>query len=256
MSDLRRAIVRNLSLRLAEGERTHLERAPIDLPRALAQHAAYVAVLREHGFEILHAPDAPEHPDGVFVEDTLVVIAGRAVLTRPGAASRRNEIVSIAPLVSQLALPIERIEAPGRLDGGDVLVTQRHVLVGRSSRSNVRAIEQLTRFQACAKRQVLGVPLSGVLHLRTALTQLPDGALIASPKHVDVPKLRKLGYAVHVAPEPSGANVLCLNRTVLVPSSAPGTALQLRALNYHVRQVDISELQKVEAGLTCMSVLL
>ena len=256
MSALRRAIVRNLSPHLAQGERTHLERADIDLPRALAQHAAYVAVLCEHGFEILHAPDAPEHADGVFVEDTLVVIAGRAVLTRPGAASRRNEIASIAPLVSQLALPIERIEAPGRLDGGDVLVTQRHVLVGRSSRSNVRAIEQLTSFQACAKRRVLGMPLSGVLHLRTALTQLPDGALIALPKHVDVPKLRKLGYVVHVAPEPSGANVLCMNQTVLVPSSAPRTAVQLRALSYHVRQIDISELQKLEAGLTCMSVLL
>lgn len=256
MSALRRAIVRNVSPLLAQGERTHLERAPIDLPRALAQHAAYVAVLREHGFEIVHAPDAPEHPDGAFIEDTLVVIADRAVLTRPGASSRRNEITSIEPLVSQLALPIERIEAPGRLDGGDVLVTQRHVLVGRSSRSNVRAIEQLGTFHACRKRQVLGVALSGVLHLKTALTQLPDGALLALPKHVDIPTLRKLGYTVHVAPEPSGANVLCLNQIVLLPSSAPETAVQLRALNYHVQQIDIGELQKLEAGLTCMSVLL
>lgn len=251
----RRAIVRNLSPLLAQGERTHLERAPIDLPRALAQHAAYVALLREHGFEILHAPDAPEHPDGVFIEDTLVMIAGRAVLTRPGAASRRDEIVSVAPLVSQLKVPIERIEAPGRLDGGDVLVTERHVLVGRSSRSNVRAIEQLATFHACSKRQVVGIPLRDVLHLKTALTQLPDGALIALPKHVDVPKLRKLGFTVHVAAEPSGANVLCLNQSVVLPSSAPETANQLRRLNYQVQQIDVSELQKLEAGLSCMSVI-
>jgi len=256
MSTLRRAIVRNLSPLLAEGERTHLERATIDLPSALSQHAAYVTLLREHGFEVIHATDAPEQPDGVFVEDVLLVIAGRAVLTRPGAASRRNESASIASLVSQLGLPIERIEAPARLDGGDVLVTEHHVLVGRSSRSNVRAIEQLATLRACSKRQVLGIPLSGVLHLKTAVTQLPDGALIALPKSVDVPKLRKLGFTVHVAAEPSGANVLCLDQTVVVPSSAPETAVQLRALNYQVRQIDVSELQKLEAGLTCMSVLL
>jgi dimethylargininase len=256
MSAHRRAIVRKLSPLLTNAELTHLERAPIDLPRALAQHAAYVALLREHGFETIHAPDAPEHPDGAFVEDALLVIDGRAVLTRPGAASRRNEVASIAPLLSQLQMPLERIEAPGRLDGGDVLVTERHVLVGRSSRSNVRAIEQLASFQACSKRRVLAIPLQGVLHLKTALTRLPDGALIALPRSVDVPTLRRLGLTVHVATEASGANVLCLNETVVVPSNAPETAAQLRALNYQVRQLDVSELQKLEAGLTCMSVLL
>jgi dimethylargininase len=254
MSAPRRAIVRNLSPLLAQGELTHLERAPLDLTRALAQHAAYVALLREHGFEIIYAPDAPEHPDGVFVEDTLLVIAGRAVLTRPGASPRRGEIASVAPLVSQLQLPSERIQAPARLDGGDVLVTERHVLVGRSSRSNARAVEQLRTFHACRKHQVLDVALMGVLHLKTALTQLPDGALIALPKSVDVPKLRKLGFTVHVAVEPSGANVLCLNQTVVLPSSAPETAVQLRALGYQVQHIDVDELQKLEAGLTCMSV--
>src|SRR5687768_3993177 len=93
-----RAIVRAPSPRLAEAELTHLERQPIDLPRALAQHAAYISLLREHGLEIVAAAEAPEHPDGVFVEDTLVVIGGRAILTRPGAASRRGELVSIEAL--------------------------------------------------------------------------------------------------------------------------------------------------------------
>ena len=226
------------------------------MPRALAQHAAYVSLLREHGLEIIMALEAPEHPDGVFVEDTLVVIAGRAILTRPGAASRRAELISIEALVQQLGLPVERITAPGRLDGGDVLVTERHVLVGRSGRSNVRGIEQLATFHACRKRDVLGLHVSGVLHLKSALTQLPDGALIALPKSVDTVKLKKLGYPVHHAVEPSGADVLCLGQTVVLPSDAPVTAMRLRELGYDVKQIDVSELQKLEAGVTCMSVLL
>jgi dimethylargininase len=215
-----------------------------------------VALLREHGFEIISAPEAPEHPDGLFVEDVLVVIAGDAILTRPGAATRRGEVASIEAVVQALGLRIERIEAPARLDGGDVLVTERHILVGRSSRSNVRALEQLKRLHACRKREVVGIALQNVLHLKSALTRLPDGALIARPKCVDTHMLRKLGYTVHDAAETSGADVLCLGQTVLLSSSAPATADQLRALGYKVQQIDVSELEKLEAGVTCMSVLL
>jgi dimethylargininase len=228
----------------------------VDVPRALAQHAAYVSLLREHELKVLHAPEAPEYPDAMFVEDVLTMVEGRAILTRPGAASRRGEVPSMERLVRELGLPAERIQAPGRLDGGDVLVTERHVLVGRSSRSNVRAIRQLAGFQACRKRDVLGVSLAGVLHLRTALTRLPDGALIALPGCVDTQQLRELGYTVHHAAEPSAANVLCLGPRVVIPSDAPVTASRLQKLGYAVVQLDIGELQKLEAGLTCMSVLL
>ncbi len=234
----------------------YLARQPIDVPRAFAQHEAYVALLRDHGLEVIHAPEAPEHPDGLFVEDALVVIDGRAILTRPGAAARRGEVASIEQVAQQLGMRVERIQAPGRLDGGDVLVTERHVLVGRSTRSNMRALQQLTSFQACRGRVVLGLSLSGVLHLRTALTQLPDGALIALPASVDTDRLRKLGYTVHEAAEPSAADVLCLGQTVVLPSDANVTAFRLRELGYDVVQIDVSELQKLEAGVTCMSVLL
>jgi dimethylargininase len=136
-----------------------------------------------------------------------------------------------------------------------VLVVDRHVLVGRSSRTNVRAITQLASFHACRKREVLGVTLHGALHLKSALTRLPDGALIALPKCVDTFKLQKLGYRVHHAAEASGADVLCLGQTVILPSSAPVTAAQLQSLGYQVRLIDVSELEKLEAGVTCMSVL-
>jgi dimethylargininase len=165
-------------------------------------------------------------------------------------------VASIEQLTHQLGMRVERIQAPARLDGGDVLVTERHVFVGRSSRSNVRAIQQLASFEACRGRVVLGQPLNGVLHLRTALTQLPDGALIALPKSVDAGRLRKLGYTVHEAAESSAADVLCLGQTVVLPSDANVTAFRLRELGYEVVQIDVSELQKLEAGVTCMSVLL
>jgi dimethylargininase len=251
-----RAIVRAPSPRLAEGELTHLERAPVDVPRAFSQHAAYVALLHAHGLETIQAPEAPDEADGVFVEDALVVIEGRAILTRPGAASRRGEVTGMDVLAQELGLSLERIEGPGRLDGGDVLVTDRHVLVGRSQRTNVRAIEQLARFNACRKRKVLGMALKDALHLKSALTALPDGALLALPKSVDIEKLRTLGYTVHTAVEPSGGNALCLGQTVVLPSDAKVTAMRLRELGYDVEQIDVCELQKLEAGLTCLSVLL
>ena len=251
-----RAIVRAVSPRLAEGEVTHRARVSVDLKRAIVQHAAYVDLLRAHGLQISEAPATPEHPDGVFVEDVLVVIAGRAILTRPGAPSRRGEVESIEPLIEELGLPIERIVAPGTLDGGDVLVTPRHVLVGRSTRSNEAAVSQLAASAACSGREVLGVEVRQALHLKSALTRLPDGSLIAAPDFVEVKHLRSLGYLVREAPEPSGADVLCLDRTVVLPADAPATAALLRALGHEVVSIDVGKLQKLEAGVTCMSVLL
>lgn len=256
MSGATQAIVRAVSPRLAEGEVTHRKRVAIDLSLALEQHAAYVDLLRKCGLRIIEAPAAPEHPDGLFVEDVLVVLEGHALLTRPGALSRRGEVESVEPLIRASGLPIERIVAPARLDGGDLLATPRHVLVGRSTRSNEAAVTQLAASAACSGRAVLGVGVRAALHLKSAATLLPDGALIAAPDFVDVQHLRSLGYSVHSAPEPSGANVLCVGRTVVLPADAPASAALLSALGHEVAPIDISEFQKLEAGVTCMSVML
>jgi dimethylargininase len=251
-----RAIVRCVSPRLGEGEVTHRERVPVDLERAFAQHAAYVDVLREHGLQIIEAPELPEHPDGVFVEDVLVVIAGQPILTRPGAPSRRGELDGLEPLIAALGLACERIEAPATLDGGDVLVTPRHVLVGQSTRSNQEAVRQLAASASCLEREVRSVEVHAALHLKSAVTLLPDGSLIAAPGFVDAEALEALGYQVHEAPEATGANVLWLDRSVVLPADAPATAALLRTLGFGVLSIDIGELQKLEAGVTCMSVLL
>jgi dimethylargininase len=256
VSSATRAIVRAVSPCLAAGEVTHRERVAVELTLARAQHAAYVQLLRGHGLQIIDAPAAPEHPDGVFVEDALVIIDGHAVLSRPGALGRRGEVESIEPLIEGLGLPLERIVAPGTLDGGDVLVTPRHVLVGRSTRSNQPAAAQLAALAACSGREVVGVDVHAALHLKSVATLLPDGTLIAAPDFVSVKRLQSLGYVVREAPEPSGANALCLDRTVVLPADAPASAALVRALGHEVASIDISEFQKLEAGVTCMSVLL
>ena len=259
------AVVRQPSSRLAEGEVTHLQRRPLDPARALAQHAAYVELLRRHGYEPVWAPPIDDHPDGVFVEDALVVIeadgqgaGGLALLTRPGAASRRGEVESLEAIASSLAashgLPVHRIAAPATLDGGDVLVTARHVLVGQSTRSNAAAVTQLQALVA-PRRQAIGVTVTGALHLKSAVTALPDGSLIAVPQWIDVAVLTALGYRVHAAQEPSGGDVLCLGEVVVLPADAPATAAMLRGLGFSVETIDVGELQKIEAGTTCMSVL-
>lgn len=259
------AVVRSPSSRLADGEVTHLQRRPLDGPRALAQHAAYVELLRRHGFEPRWAPPADDHPDGVFVEDALVVIdgiegaAGLAILTRPGAASRRGEVESleamVAALGAELGLRGHRVVAPATLDGGDVLVTARHVLVGQSTRSNAAAVEQLQALVG-PRREAIGVTVTGALHLKSAVTALPDGSLIAVPGWIDVAALTALGYRVHAAQEPSGGDVLCLGDVVVLPADAPATAAMLRGLGFAVEEIDVGELQKIEAGVTCMSVLI
>jgi dimethylargininase len=250
------AVVRALSPRFAEGELTHLPRVAVDLGRAEAEHAAYVARIAAHGFEVLWLPALPDAPDGVFVEDLLVVLDHARVVTRPGAESRRAEIPSVLPFAAASGRPVHTIASPGTLDGGDVLVLPGHVLVGASSRSNDAGFAQLAELCRAAGRVPLRVPIEGVLHLKSAVTALPDGALVAAPAHVDTGALARLGYRVHHALEPSGADVLCLGDVVVLPESAPRTAELLRAEGYAVETLALGELAKLESGVTCMSVLL
>ena len=263
---------------------THLARLPVDVDLALAQHAAYIELLRRHGYEIVEAPELDEHPDGLFVEDALVMIGGLALLTRPGAPSRRGEVDSVAAVVAGLGLPVARITEPGTLDGGDVLVTDRHVFVGRSTRTNAAAIDQLIAICAAAAgqrprrhapgdandagdvpvndegavvcREVVAVAVERSLHLKSAITALPDGSLMAVPGWVDRALFESRGYLVRDAPETTGGDLLDLGGTVVLPNDAPRTAALLADIGFAVEPIDVGELQKIEAGVTCMSVLI
>lgn len=252
----RRAIVRRPSPRLDEGQVTHIGRVPMDVAAAFRQYEGYLEVLRSHGLELIEAPAAPDHPDGVFVEDALVVVAGHAVLTRPGAPSRRGEVDSIAPVVAATGLSASRIEAPGTLDGGDVLVTGTHVFIGLTTRTDRDGIDQFAEIAAPLGREVIAVDVPGCLHLKSAITSLPDGSLICVDGWVDADVFRRAGFTVHLTGDLSGGDVLCLGDTVVLPADAPNAAALVTRLGFSSQSIDVSELQKIEAGVTCMSVLL
>lgn len=253
MTTPRTALVRAVSPRLADAELTHLDRTPVDVDRARQQHRGYRRALVELGLAVVDAPPVPEHPDGVFVEDALVVVGDLGIVTRPGAASRRGEVASISPLLGDLGLRRTDITGPATLDGGDVLQVGRTVYVGRSRRTNDQGLDQLRALLEPTGRRVVPVDVTGALHLKTAATALPDGTILAVPSWVDIGAFGD--REVIAAPEPAGADVLLVGETVVVSASAPRTAEFVATRGWPVVTVEIDEFERVEAGPTCLSVL-
>jgi dimethylargininase len=246
------AIVRRPSPRLDEGIVTHRRRAAVDADRALEQWEAYVDALREHGWRIVAAEPADDCPDGVFVEDAAVVLGGVAVLTRPGAPERRAELASMASALAELGLEPRAIEAPAILDGGDVMAVGDTVYVGLGGRTDAEGARQLAGALAPVGMSVETVPLSRVLHLKSACTALPDGAVIGYPEALDEPGAFPDFLA---APEPEGAHVVRLGGdALLMAAGAPRTAELLSARGYRLVQVEIGEFEKLEGCVTCLSV--
>jgi dimethylargininase len=246
------SMVRPPSRRLAEGIVTHISRTAVDLALARKQHAAYAAALAASGWTIEQVPAAEDCPDSVFVEDAVVVCADLAVLTRPGAPQRRPEVDGVAAAVGQLGLRTARIEAPATLDGGDVLQAGTTVYVGRGGRTNGAGIRQLRALLAPLGRTVIGVPLGEVLHLKSAVTALPDGTFLLLPDLVPA----GLFPAVRPVTEESGCHVVPLGGDrVLIAASAPRTAELVVDLGFAPVVVDISEFEKLEGCVTCLSVL-
>ena len=246
-------LVRAPSSRLAEGIVTHLKRTPVDVALARAQHGEYAAALAACGWIIQNAPAAEDCPDSVFIEDMVVVCEDLAVLTRPGAAARRAELAGVAETVRSLGLRAASIQEPGTLDGGDVLQAGHTVYVGRGGRTNGAGIRQLRALLAPLGRTVIAVPLGKVLHLKSAVTALPDGTFLLLPHLVPA----SLFPAVRPVEEEAGCHVVPLGSDrVLIAASAPRTAQVLDDVGFIPVVVDISEFEKLEGCVTCLSVLL
>jgi len=247
------ALVRRPSSRLADGIVTHIARTPVDVVTAQRQHEAYRAALADAGWTVHEVATADECPDSVFVEDTVVVCDDLAVLTRPGTAARRPEVDGTETVVRALGLDVVRIEPPGTLEGGDVLQVGSTVYVGRGDRTDDAGIRQLAGYLATRNRQVVPVALRDVLHLKSAVTALPDGSLLALPALVDTAVLPP----VHAVEEEAGCHVVPLGGDrVLIAASAPRTAAWLGDLGYTPVVVDIGEYEKLEGCVTCLSVLI
>ena len=248
------ALVRPPSPRLAEGIVTHIDRSTIDVALAMQQWVSYVAALRENGWTTHEVPGAPDCPDSAFVEDTMVVFRDVAVLARPGADERKPEVPAVADAVRAFGYRTVAIEAPGTLDGGDVLKVGDTVYVGRGGRTNDEGIAQLAAAFGPLGAKVVTVPLSKVLHLKSAVTALPDGTIIGWEPALDDPSVFPNFLAM---PEEPGAHVVLLDdQRVLMSSDAPQSAAMIRSRGYEPVLVDISEYIKLEGCVTCLSVRL
>ncbi|MER0478977.1 dimethylargininase [Streptomyces sp. Edi2] len=248
------ALVRRPGPRLAEGLVTHIERHPVDPVLALRQWEAYVQVLRDHGWHTVEAGPADDCPDAVFVEDALVMFRNVALLARPGAGVRRAEVPGARAAVEALGCSVNEIREPGTLDGGDVLKVGDTLYVGRGGRTNAEGIRQLRAVFEPLGARVVAVPVSRVLHLKSAVTALPDGTVIGYPPLVDDPAAFTRFLPV---PEESGAHVVLLGGgALLMAASAPKSAELFTDLGYQPVAVDISEFEKLEGCVTCLSVRL
>ena len=252
----RTAFTRAVSQRIAECQLTHLTRVPIDPARAAAQHAAYEQALADGGYEIVRLPELPDDPDAVFVEDTALVLNGHAIITRPGAPSRVGEIGSTADGLRD-HFELHHIKS-GHLDGGDVLRIGKRLYVGLSTRTNRAGAEALAEIANAIGIEVVHAATGACLHLKTGATfaghnATGNPALLYDPATIDPAQFAD----VEPLPveEPAAANCIRLADRLVLPAGNPRTANRLRSQGFSVVEVDVSELQKAEAGVTCMSLI-
>ena len=249
------ALCRAVSPAMLDCELSFIDREPIDLGLANTQHSAYVQALRGLNVDVIELPAEATLPDSVFVEDTVLLFDELAVMTHPGAQSRRGEVASIEVAFSSYREIIARIFEPGTLDGGDVLQIGKRVFVGLSQRSNQAAIEQLSACLTPFGYQVIAVPMQDCMHLKSSVTALSDDTVLINPDWVDVGYFKDYRQICVANTEPHAANVVRVYGAILMPSNFPETQALIQAAGFVVHTVDVSELQKAEGAVTCCSVL-
>lgn len=248
------ALTRTPSSSLASCALTHAERQPIDVGRALEQHAAYRRGLAELGVRVLNLPAIDALPDAAFVEDTAIVLEEVAVIARPFSESRRAECDAIAAALAPFRT-IVRLDAPARLEGGDVLRAGSTLYVGQSRRTDHAGLKALAHLVLEHGQRVKAVPVRGALHLKTALTHLGRQTMLVNPAWVDLDHVRGFELLEVHPSEPFAANTLAIGDRVLMSSAFPRTIARVQERGFEVIAFDVSELAKAEAGLTCLSLV-
>jgi dimethylargininase len=248
------AITRRVSPAIARCELSFIDRKAIDLSLARQQHEAYEVLLATLGARILPLPPEPDLPDSMFVEDPAIVLDEIAIILPMGTESRRREGASLAKELSKHR-KLAHLLLPGTLEGGDVLRMGRKLFVGVTKRSNAQGIHQLREIVKPHGYEVVAVPVTGCLHLKSAVTSVAENTLLANRSWFDTTPFTGCEWIDVDPSEPHAANALALGGTVILPASFPRTRGRLGSLDYRVTTLDISELQKAEAGLTCSSLL-
>ncbi|MFZ0014637.1 MAG: dimethylargininase [Acidimicrobiia bacterium] len=251
---MQRALLREVAGTFDSAIVGHGGRSP-DPIRARRQHDTYRRHIAEAGYEVEVLPGDDRYPDSVFVEDTAVVIDGLAVVTRPGAEERRGEIEEVALALGRY-LPLTRVEAPGTVDGGDVMLLGGTLWVGLSARTSSSGAGQLGDIAATRGVRTVPVPVSQVLHLKSAVLPIDGETVVVTPGTVDETLLGGLRIVSEDEGERYRFSALPLaNGRVLVTDSAPETARAVASLGFDVQPIDVSEMQAADGGLTCMSIL-
>ena len=250
------AVVRRPTADLVECRLTHMARDVIDPDLALRQHAEYARVLAAHGYRVEYLPTMHGHADAVFVEDAALVLPEVAVVARSGAEGRRAEAPSVRRWLDDWHPNVIEMKAPATLDGGDVLVIERTIHVGHSTRTNRSAVDVLRRVTEPHGYSVTAVDVHGALHLKTAATYLGAGTLVVNPAWIEPDRFHHVERAIPVhEAEPFAANCVRLPDAILTALAQPRTTEAIARMGFTVAPVDISEFAKAEAGVTCLSIL-
>jgi len=248
------AITREVSRSLGDCELSYLDRAAIDVERAIAQHADYCRALESLGCDVIALDAEGAFPDAVFVEDVAIVLDELAVATRPGAPSRRGEVASVAAALGRHRT-LRTIEAPATIDGGDVLRIGRTIYVGESARTSADGVAQLRAITADFGYTVQPVPIRGCLHLKSAVSELADGVVLINPAWIDRAAFAAFDRIEIDPDEPHAANALRIGDGAIYPASFPRTLQRIRGRGIAPALVDVSELQKAEGAVTCCSLV-
>jgi len=248
------AITRAVSPAMVHCEISFIDRCPIDLSKAQGQHHAYEMLLEKLGARVLSLPAEPALPDSMFVEDPAIVLDELAVILPLGTESRRPEAASLAKALSSFR-KLEYVSLPGTLEGGDVLRIGLKVFVGLTRRSNAEGLRQLASILAPHNYEVIAVPVTGCLHLKSAVTHIGGNTLLANRAWFDAAPFAAYDWIDVNPAEPHAANALAFGGTIIFPASFPHTRARMEGRGFHVTPIDISELQKAESGLTCSSLI-
>jgi dimethylargininase len=249
------AITRAVSSAIVDCELSFIPRKPIDLEKARAQHRKYEETLEKLGARVVSLPEQPQLADSMFVEDPAIVLDELAVICTPGTATRRKEAASLADCLEKFRM-LKYIKLPGTLEGGDVLRVGKKVFVGVTQRSNPEGIRQLAVLLGMYGYELTAVPVTGCLHLKSAVTLLGGNTLVGNREWFDWRRMEGFDWVDVDPSEPHAGNALTIGETVVFPASFPTTHGKIVALGFRVESLDISELQKAESGLTCSCLLL
>ena len=246
-------IVRTPCKRVLEGITSAPELGKPDYEKALQQHAAYIEALKQCGVDVTVLPPEEDYPDSCFVEDVAVLTGRVAIITNPGAPTRKGEVTSIVPVIEGFYENIERITAPGTLEGGDVMMVGERFYVGRSARTNAEGIRQFGEILAKYGYECIEVPLEKVLHLKTGVNYIENNNLLVSGEFVDKPCFASYNRIEIPEAEAYAANCIWMNGTVIVPQGYPAVLSAVQAAGCPTIVCDTSEFRKIDGGLSCLS---